>query len=97
MPVSEWFGVDTDYNGRVTELNLEENQLRGEMPPELGNLTSLRRLEIRDNQLSGEIPPELGYLTNLGTLYLLGNQLSGEIPPELGNLNLIRLLLDHNQ
>ena len=28
-PLGEWFGVTTDPNGRVTELQLEHNQLRG--------------------------------------------------------------------
>ena len=40
-PLGEWYGVDTDDNGRVTGLSLYENQLSGEIPPELGNLTNL--------------------------------------------------------
>ena len=65
MPISEWEGVTTDGNGRVTELKLTENQLRGEIPPELGNLASLTRLLLWQNQLTGEIPPGLGNLSNL--------------------------------
>ena len=86
VPISEWPGVTTDDNGRVTELYLGWNQLSGEIPPELGNLANLTRLSLGSNQLSGEIPPELGNLANLTRLYLGGNQLSGEIPPELGSL-----------
>ena len=41
VPVSEWFGVTTDDNGRVTELDLWGNWLIGEIPPELGNLANL--------------------------------------------------------
>ena len=92
VPISEWEDVATDGNGRVTELWLYDNQLRGEIPPELGSLANLTHLHLAANQLSGEIPPELGNLANLTHLHLEGNQLSGEIPPELGNLaNLERL------
>ena len=70
----------------------------GELPPELGNLTSLERLAIYNSPLSGEIPPELGNLTNLQELDLHHNELSGKIPPELGNLaSLQDLALGENQ
>ena len=41
VPISEWEGVTTDDNGRVTQLNLSWNQLSGEIPPQLGNLAKL--------------------------------------------------------
>ena len=85
-PIGEWYGVRTDDNGRVTRLLLRENQLSGEIPPELGNLANLEDLYLSANELSGEIPPEFGNLVNLEDLYLSEYQLSGEIPPELGNL-----------
>ena len=40
VPIGEWFGVTTDDNGHVTELNLRDNPLSGETPPELGNLAT---------------------------------------------------------
>ena len=85
-PLREWHGVATDASGRVTSLSLSQNQLSGEIPAELGNLTSLTGLDLSHNQLSGEIPAELGGLTSLIGLSLRNNQLSGEIPAELGNL-----------
>ena len=54
VPISEWEGVTTDGNGRVTELDLHLNQLRGEIPPELGNLANLTKLWLTENQLRGE-------------------------------------------
>ena len=76
---------------------LQDNQLSGEVPSELGSLSNLEWLWLQRNQLSGEIPPELGNLSNLTHLYLQDNQLSG-VPPELGNLsNLERLNLSGNQ
>ena len=97
-PVGQWYGVTTDDNGRVTNLDLNDNQLSGTIPPQLGNLANLRSLSLRDNQLSGEIPPEVGSLANLEWLRLNNNQLTGEIPAELGRLtNLTVLSLSGNQ
>ena len=97
-PMREWHGVVTDDEGRVAELSLDDNQLTGEIPTELGNLSNLQRLYLPRNQLTGEIPTELGNLSNLRTLILSINQLSGEIPTELGNLsNLQTLWLVTNQ
>jgi hypothetical protein len=67
-------------------LYLNNNQLSGEIPAELGNLSNLFRLYLNDNQLSGSIPAELGNLSNLFRLYLNDNKLSGSIPEELGYL-----------
>ena len=97
VPISEWEGVTTDDNGRVTQLNLSWNQLSGEIPAELDNLANLERLRLDGNELSGEIPPQLGNLASLTWLSLGGTQLSGEIPPELGNLaKLIGMNLSEN-
>ena len=97
-PMGEWHGVTTDSDGRVTHLDLRHNQLTGEIPAELGNLSNLTELFLNSNQLTGSIPAELGSLTNLERLRLTSNQLTGEIPAELGNLtNLEWLYLFSNQ
>ena len=96
-PLSEWHRVETDEDGRVTALRLVANELSGEIPAELANLTNLQVLSLSKNTLSGEIPAELANLTNLEGLDLLQNELSGEIPEELGNLaNLEWLDLSQN-
>ena len=97
-PLGSWHGVTTDANGRVIRLDLRENELRGAIPPELGNLTNLWGLALGGNRLSGSIPPELGSLTNLRLLTVLDNRLSGSIPHQLGSLaKLERLSLTTNQ
>ena len=94
--LASWYGV-TVSNGRVTRLDLPENNLTGPIPPELGGLTNLEELYLRSNSLTGLIPPELGGLTNLEALWLYGNSLTGPIPPELGGLtNLEELYLRSN-
>ena len=97
-PIGQWHGVTTDSQGRVTNLDLNDNQLSGTIPTQLGNLANLEELLLTRNQLSGEIPPELGSLANLEWLRLNNNQLTGEIPAELGRLtNLTVLHLSGNQ
>ncbi len=97
--ISQWDGIAIGGTPRrVTWLWLFSNQLRGEIPPELGRLSNLTELLLGDNQLTGEIPPELGGLSNLEYLSLGSNRLTDEIPPELGRLsNLEQLLLADNQ
>ena len=85
-PMGEWHGVTTDSDGRVTYLKLNDNQLTGEIPAELGDLTNLGWLGLNDNQLTGEIPAELGDLSRLWRLYLSSNQLTGCIPSGLRNI-----------
>ena len=85
-PVFAWYGVGIDTNGRATALLLEDNQLTGEMPSELGSLSSLIWLNLSENQLSGAIPPELGNLSNLEWLSLAENELSGCVPSGLINV-----------
>ena len=91
-PLSEWHGVTTNENGRVTSLSLSRNGLSGSIPPSLSQLARLQALNLRANQLSGPIPPELGGLTQLQALDLEANQLNGRIPPSLGDLTQLQAL-----
>ena len=89
----ECYNIET-----TTHLNLSNEGLTGEIPPEIGNLTNLTYLDLYNNQLTGEIPYEVGNLTNLTYLDISINQLTGSIPPEIGNLtSLTYLSLGLNQ
>ena len=92
-PLASWYGVTTDNKGRVTELDLSDNQLRGAIPAALAELEQLEALYLNDNRLSGAIPAELGGLSSLVRLLLANNALSGALPAELGNLPGLELLL----
>ena len=82
----------------TTDLDLEYNELTGQIPPQIGNLINLTSLSLGSNHLTGEIPEEIGNLTNLTSLVLRDNQLTGEILVEIGNLtNLTHLYLGNNQ
>ena len=91
-PLGDWYGVTTDSSGRVIRLELQANQLDGQIPIELGNLSNLTELNLSANELSQEIPIELGNLSNLTILNLNRNPLTGQIPVELGNLSSLTML-----
>ena len=78
-----WVGV-TMENGRVVGLRLYNMGLGGTVPAEIGQLTSLERLDLRGNQLTS-VPAEIGQLTSLERLWLGGNQLTS-VPAEIGQL-----------
>ncbi|CAM9418878.1 unnamed protein product, partial [Ectocarpus sp. 12 AP-2014] len=59
------FGVKVNDHGRVVELSLEGNGLRGNIPGELRSLQELEKLSLGWNMLEGQIPKELGSLHNL--------------------------------
>jgi len=97
-PLGGWHGVGVEGQQAVARLEMTENNLKGTIPPELGDLSSLIYLKIwGNNELTGTIPPELGNLRNLTSLFLFRNSLTGTIPPALGNLaNLQVLWLGNN-
>ena len=95
-PLNEWHGVSTDEDGRVTELDLPENNLSGHIPPEIGNLVELTYLILRSNRLTGTVPSELGKLTGLEVLALDDNKLWGELPDSMTALTRLILFFSLN-
>ena len=96
-PISTWYGVITNIDGRVTELHLRGNNLVGPLPAALGDLDQLVSLQLASNQLSGTIPASLGDLTSLQELSISDNHMSGSIPNLSGLTNLEELFLLRNQ
>jgi hypothetical protein len=61
--------------------------LEGDIPKELGKLTTLEVLDLTFNDLlGGPFPEELCQLSNLNSLFLGYTQLSGELPGCIGDL-----------
>jgi hypothetical protein len=79
------------YKGLILDmmsaLDLSFNKLIGEIPPKLGQLSSIYALNLSHNQLTGSIPKSFSNLTQLESLDLSHNNLSGEIPSVLVDLN----------
>ncbi len=86
-PLREWYGVGTDSDGQVTSLSLGWNFLQGQIPPEIGGLSSLNYLGLGGSYaLTGPLPEELYDLPELRTLYLGAFNLGGTLPPEIARL-----------
>jgi len=95
-PIDDWEGIVVE-NGRVNNLALTENNLIGNLPLEIGDLTYLNKIILWDNMLSGNIPSEIGNLKSIEGLYLNNNQLSGSIPTTIGEMkSLTDIWLDNN-
>jgi len=95
--LSDLYGVTLDNNGRVTEINLYNNDLNGTLTPEIGDLTELTALYLSSVNLDGEIPVEIAKLSKLEYLFFVASGISGAIPPELGELtNMKDLRLSYN-
>ncbi|KAI3709247.1 hypothetical protein L2E82_39007 [Cichorium intybus] len=76
----------------LVQLHLDDNQISGEIPPDISNLLNLTLLNLSRNFLTGKIPHELCLMEKLERLYLSDNLLSGEIPPAFGNISRLGLL-----
>ncbi len=93
LPVNGWDGVGLGGSpARVHMLLLHRRGLDGTIPPELAQLSELRRLDLHVNRLTGAIPAELGGLSKLYRLALYTNRLTGIIPTELGDLSKVSIL-----
>ena len=88
-PLDEWYGV-TVTKGRVTGLNLFQNNLTGSIPAVLFSMRKLQKLDLGYNELSGEIPATVGDAEDLDSLLLQHNRLTGTIPESLYGLNKLK-------
>ncbi|KAK6144103.1 hypothetical protein DH2020_020923 [Rehmannia glutinosa] len=66
-------------------LDLEGNQLTGELPDCWMKWRSLKMLNLGNNMLSGSIPNSIGLLVHLLSLNLYNNRFSGQIPLSMQN------------
>ena len=82
---------------RISVLDLSSNRLTGEIPPELGQLSSIHALNLSYNQLIGSIPRTFSNMTQIESLDLSHNNLSGKIPSTLMFLNFLEIFnVAHN-
>lgn len=94
--ISEWYGVFTE-NGRIVEIYLSNNNLTGIIPPEIGDLDSLKTLRISDNSISGIIPNNIYDLSVLEHLDISSNNITSELSEKIGNCtNLKYFFFDRN-
>ncbi|KAJ6924605.1 receptor-like protein 15 isoform X3 [Populus alba x Populus x berolinensis] len=79
--------VSLSYKGDIIwyfkGIDFSCNNLTGEIPPEIGNLSMIKELNLSHNSLTGPIPPTFSNLKEIESLDLSYNKLDGEIPPRL--------------
>ncbi|KAL7128441.1 hypothetical protein ABFS83_14G317400 [Erythranthe nasuta] len=81
--------------GKLVELvylELNDNNLSGEIPFELGMCRKLALLNLGHNRLTGQLPSVFGDLTSLQVLNLQSNEFIGEIPSRITLLNRLQKL-----
>jgi hypothetical protein len=83
---------------RLQRIDFSNNAIKGEIPWNLWEITTLQYLDLSRNQFEWDIPPEVGELEELQYLWLARNTLSQEVPDELAQLsNIEELYINHNQ
>ena len=96
-PMTTWYGVVIQED-KVVELNLEFNNLKGNLPESLGDLIYLKKINFFRNNLTGNIPNSIGNLKSLEECNMAFNSLEGKLPESITNLNaLVSLQLFMNQ
>lgn len=84
--VCNWAGVNCDADGRVIQLNLNDNNLNGTLPDRMDELTDLEWFFALSNpDLTGSIPPSLFELGAIERIRLQGCGLTGPIPANIAN------------
>ncbi|KAM7266786.1 hypothetical protein ACFE04_008952 [Oxalis oulophora] len=68
------------YSTRIFVLDISDNNLSGQLPAWMGNMSNLWDLNMSKNRLEGHIPIEFCHLESLQALDLSENNISGNIP-----------------
>lgn len=76
----------------ITKLDLKENNLHGQIPPELFMFPELTSIELYGNWMSGILPDELFALPKLEVLDIDDNLLTGAIPASISSLTNMKML-----
>uniref|UniRef100_A0ACD5YZU0 Uncharacterized protein n=1 Tax=Avena sativa TaxID=4498 RepID=A0ACD5YZU0_AVESA len=73
----------------MSGIDLSENVLSGEIPPEIGNLSHIKSLNLSNNFITGPIPTTFANMSEIESLDLSVNRLNGPIPWQLTRLSSI--------
>jgi len=88
--VEFWHGVthvweicdaDDVCEWRVRRIRIRDNNMSGELPPEIGMLDQMDRFDLIANNIYGNIPEQVAGMERLTHLYLNDNDLMSGIPP----------------
>jgi Leucine-rich repeat (LRR) protein len=96
-----WQGIQctpTPVNGYhyVIAMDMQERQMKGQIPASFFNLTELRGFSLASNFLSGTLPSTVSQLKFCTVLDISNNALTGTIPEALGRLESAKALYFYN-
>ncbi|CAL1357982.1 unnamed protein product [Linum trigynum] len=80
----------------LTIINLQRNQISGELSPAISNCTNLTHFLIAKNKFSGHIPESITGIKSLKKLDLSHNDFSGELPDFTGLPELVMFTAQGN-
>lgn len=86
----DWYGANCTKSHGFVEINMVGNNLKGDLPTELGLMSTLRSFNVGKNQIQGTVPTEVGLMYSLEELDLFDTLLEGIIPTEIGNCEKLR-------
>lgn len=76
----DWAGTGcSNDDNNLNVIDIEDNKLSGNIPPEIGFLLDLKILALEENAIAGSIPEKLNALTKLQVLDLDFNKLTGSL------------------
>lgn len=84
-------GVTCNQLGQVISLELSYFGLTRTIPTNLGQLTTLTKLDLTSNKMGGKLPYSLGLMTALRVISLSSNSFSGLLPLSIADMS----SLDH--
>lgn len=95
-PLWEWYGLRTHGpENKVYYIDLQNNNLKGHIPNEIGNLKDLEFIWLNDNELTGTIPNTFFRNEKLRSVFLQNNKLEGKLPEEI-NIPFVSYLYLYN-
>lgn len=81
-----------DGDRLVALVDLEHNNIQGQVPSDLYLLKFLKTLNLSNNQLTGPVPTSLSQMAYLEELYLDNNNLTGQMMTDFTRLDKMRVL-----
>ena len=90
-----WTGIECDWFGTVTKINLKDMNLRGSIPEsfyESPEMTSLRSVDLSDNFISGGMSDNIGLLSTLAELALGNNTFVGPVSDSIQGMSYLKEL-----
>ncbi|KAI7729360.1 hypothetical protein M8C21_018507 [Ambrosia artemisiifolia] len=77
--------------GNLTVLDASYNSFTGEIPPSIGDSSSLQFVDFTSNYFSGNLPDSLTNLTELKVFLAPFNPLAGPLPEQIGHLKNLQI------